>query len=255
MYKVTIVDDEPSIICSIKRIINKTTEFTVISEEYSVDRCIENLSKNKPDIIFTDIKMPKKCGIELIKYLANNHKDIVMIVVSGFDDFAYVREAFIYGVEDYILKPVVPSKFLNLLNSLHIKLNNRNSTINSDTNPEEKAVSNKLTSISEKLVYDIEQYVKNNITKDLCISAICNHFAISQPYLSKIFKKHKDCTYNDYIISIKIGKAKQLLKDQPDFLISTIAELSGFTDQFYFSKVFKSIENTTPSEYRQMVHP
>ncbi|HEY5585135.1 MAG TPA: response regulator [Ruminiclostridium sp.] len=251
MYKVTIVDDEPSIISSIKRIINKTTEFTVISEEYSVDKCIENLPKNKPDIIFTDIRMPGKSGIELIKYLSNNYKDIVVIVVSGFDDFEYVREAFIYGVEDYILKPVHPTKFLDLLNSLYIKINNKNLKI--VKNLADIIDCNRSTSVSEKMVYDIEEYMKNNLTQDISISAVCTHFSISQPYLSKIFKKYKTCTYNDFLINIKISKAKQLLKDRPDLLIGTIAELSGFTDQFYFSKVFKSIENTTPSEYRRFI--
>lgn len=251
MYKVTIVDDEPSIISSIKRIINRTTDFTVISEEYSVDKCIENLPNNKPDIIFTDIKMPGKSGIELIRYLSNNNKDIVVIVVSGFDDFEYVREAFIYGVEDYILKPVNPTKFLNLLNSLSVKINNKNLKIGN--NPADAIDCNRSTSVSEKMVYDIEAYIKNNLTQDISISAVCSHFAISQPYLSKIFKKYKACTYNDFLINVKINKAKQLLRDRPDLLIGTIAELSGFTDQFYFSKVFKSTENTTPSEYRQLI--
>lgn len=253
MYKVTIVDDEPSIISSIKRIINSTTHFTVVSEEYSVDRCIENLSRNKPDIIFTDIKMPKKSGIELIRYLANNHKDIVVVVVSGFDYFDYVREAFIYGVEDYILKPVIPSKFIALLNALYIKLNNKNAFISNDIVITPGVGKNRLTSLSEKMVTDIEEYVQSNLTNDLCIAAVCNYFGISQPYLSKIFKKYKACTFNDYIIDVKINKAKQLLKDRPDLLIGTIAELCGFTDQFYFSKVFKSIENITPSEYRQNI--
>ncbi len=251
MYKVTIVDDEPSIISSIKRIIDRTTEFKVISEEYSVDKCIENLPGNKPDIIFTDIKMPGKSGIDLIKYLSDQYKDITIIVVSGFDDFEYVREAFIYGVEDYILKPVNPAKFLDMLNSLYIKINNKNLKFSESPGIPENP--SRPTSIGEKMVDDIEVYIKNNLTKDVSISAICAHFAISQPYLSRIFKKYKACTYNDFLTNVKVNKSKVLLKDRPDLLIGTIAELSGFTDQFYFSKVFKSIENTTPSEYRQFV--
>lgn len=251
MYKVTIVDDEPAIISSIRRIIDKTTDFKVISEEYSVDKCISNLSINKPQVIFTDIKMPGKSGIELVKYLSSNHKDIVIIVVSGFDDFEYVRDAFIYGVEDYILKPIIPNKFLDFLNALKIKIDNRHLKISSNENLIVNEIS-KSMSVSEKMVYDIEEYVKNNLTKDISISSICNIFSISQPYLSKIFKKYKTCTYNDFLINLKISKAKNLLKERPDLLIGTIAELTGFTDQFYFSKVFKSFENTTPSEYRNL---
>jgi two-component system response regulator YesN len=112
MYKIMLVDDEPSAISSLKRIILKKSEdFIVAGESYSADKAYELLPSVCPDVVFTDIKMPGSSGIELIKLISQNYSEIVCIVISGYDDFSFVHDAFVYGVEDYILKPVEPEKF------------------------------------------------------------------------------------------------------------------------------------------------
>jgi two-component system response regulator YesN len=106
-------------------------------------------------------------------------------------------------------------------------------------------------SVSEKMVNDIELYIKTHAAEDNSILVICRNFGISQPYLSRIFKKYRKCTFNEFVISVKVEKAKQLLLMRKDLLIGTIATLLGFSDQFYFSKVFKTITGHTPSEFRR----
>ena len=102
----------------------------------------------------------------------------------------------------------------------------------------------------KELVSLIEHYVKSHLSEDNSIIRICSRFMISQPYLSKIFKKYKNCTYNEYIINLKITEARKLLESH-DCLIGEVAETLGFTDQFYFSKVFKNAVGCTPREYRK----
>ena len=70
MYKVLLVDDEPAILEAEKRAISqRIKDFEVVAEAYSVDRAIEIFEEIHPDVILTDMKMPKKSGIELIKYI------------------------------------------------------------------------------------------------------------------------------------------------------------------------------------------
>jgi two-component system response regulator YesN len=256
MYKVMLVDDEPSVISSLKRLIlKKSDSFTVIAECYSADSAYKLIPSACPDVVLTDIKMPGTNWIELIKRISQDHPEIVCIVISGYDDFSYVHDAFLYGIEDYILKPVEPEKFIKLLDELKIKIDNEQvskQNIQLIRGTEKKAeIDNANLNISEKMVNDIELYIKSHISEDNSIDTICHTFGVSQPYLSRIFRKYKNCTFNEFVISVKVEKSKELLLKRKDLLIGTIASLSGFSDQFYFSKVFKSETGFTPSEFRR----
>ena len=74
--------------------------------------------------------------------------------------------------------------------------------------------------------------------------------AVSYTHLDVYKRQYEGCTYNEYIINLKITEAKKLLECH-DCLIGEVAEALGFTDQFYFSKVFKNAVGCTPREYRK----
>ena len=120
MYKVLLVDDEPAILEAEKRAISQRIRgFEVIAEAYSVDRAIEIFEEIHPDVVLTDMKMPRKSGIELIKYIGQQEeKPAVCIAVSGYSDFHYVHDAFLYGGFDYLLKPIEPAKIEELFNRI-----------------------------------------------------------------------------------------------------------------------------------------
>lgn len=253
MYRIMLVDDEPSVIDSIRRMTAKNDAFVVACEAYMVSEAKPLLAEYDPHVVFTDIKMPGGSGLELLKYISQNMPRCVMVVVSGYDDFQYVRDAFVYGVEDYLLKPVSPAVFHPFLDRLASKLANNSAILENavlERDPELGHESPQTMQSSEKLVKDIESYIDAHIGNSNSIYDICKAFSISQPYLSKIFRRHLDCSYNEFLVSVRIAKAKRLLLQRQDLLIGTIASLTGFSDQFYFSRVFKNAVGVTPSEYR-----
>jgi two-component system response regulator YesN len=107
MYSVLIVDDEDLISKGIKSMILrlKHPEIGDISTANNATEAISMIQENRPEIIITDIKMPKVNGLYLLKYIAGIKYHKVAIALSGHDDFDFVKGAFKYGVEDYILKP------------------------------------------------------------------------------------------------------------------------------------------------------
>ncbi len=109
MYSILIVDDEVMICKGIKSLIEyiNIPKITKILTAYNAIEA-EKIARNEiPNIIITDIKMPGINGIELIKRLIRNDPDnhCRFIVLSGYDDFHYVKDAFKIGVRDYLLKP------------------------------------------------------------------------------------------------------------------------------------------------------
>lgn len=245
MYKVLLVDDEPAILEAEKRAIaQRIQDFEVAAEAYTVDKAIEIFNEIHPEVVLTDMKMPGKSGIELIKYIGSQEqKPAVCIAVSGYSDFHYVHDAFMYGGFDYLLKPIEPAKIEELFERI------RKLLISMRADADRISITTDRPS-GKELTAAIEHYVKNHLSEDNSIIRICGRFMISQPYLSKIFKKYKNCTYNEYIMNLKINEAKRLL-EQHDCLIGEVAETLGFTDQFYFSKVFKNGVGCTPREYRK----
>ncbi|NLO98548.1 MAG: response regulator [Peptococcaceae bacterium] len=110
---------------------------------------------------------------------------------------------------------------------------------------------NELTD-EEKLMSLIENYLEKNITKNLSVNKICKHFRISQPKMNRIVRKYKNMSFVAYFTLLKIEQAKKILIEQPKMPINTLAYTLGFSDNLYFSKVFKKMTSYTPTQYREL---
>ena len=110
----------------------------------------ELIISQNPDIIITDIKMPVMDGIALIKELKENNIDKKVIVISGYDDYNYLRQALTYGSVDYICKPVDPKELNAALASAIMALDEEN---------ERKSRSNYIeTQLKQHRDYLLEQF-------------------------------------------------------------------------------------------------
>lgn len=96
------------------------------------------------------------------------------------------------------------------------------------------------------------QYIETHYYEKITLDQLAEMVYLSPAYLSRIFKKETGTTFNDYLIQVRIGKAKSLLHHK-DLRVTDIAEAVGFDDQSYFTKVFRRIVGVTPLKYRQQV--
>lgn len=99
----------------------------------------------------------------------------------------------------------------------------------------------------------IKEYLNRHISESITLQSVCKEFGISQPYLSKLFRKYEDKSFNNYITTVRIDCAKKLMQENRDFFIKDIAAMVGYNDQFYFSRVFCSVTGTPPSVYAEML--
>ena len=106
-YTVLIADDEFWIRDSLKKMLEES-KFDFYVPEPAKDglEAVKRAEEEKPDIILTDINMPGINGIQLIQMLKEKSSDIEIIVISGYQDFEYVRDALVFGAIDYLLKPI-----------------------------------------------------------------------------------------------------------------------------------------------------
>lgn len=126
MYKVLLVDDEPWALMGIKKTLNwDEMGFEVVYETMKSTEALEKILEENIDVVFTDIRMPKISGLELIKKVRERGIDTEFILISGYADFSYAKEAIKQGAFDYCLKPLQFEESDNLLRRLKEHLDNK----------------------------------------------------------------------------------------------------------------------------------
>jgi two-component system response regulator YesN len=104
---IIVVDDEERIRLGLCKLIEQAGDNYVIIGSYgSGQELLNELEHLEPDLIITDIKMPKMTGLQLISKVIRTRKQVKFAVLSGFNDFEFAREAMRYEVKEYLLKPV-----------------------------------------------------------------------------------------------------------------------------------------------------
>lgn len=99
-------------------------------------------------------------------------------------------------------------------------------------------------------IYKAMDYIKRHYMQKLTLEEVAEHVFFSPPYFSRIFKNEMGITFNKYLNKVRIANSKQLLNDK-DMSLADISEAVGFHDQSHFSKMFKSITETSPKKYRE----
>lgn len=119
MYRLMVVEDENMIR---KGIVNsipwQSLGFVVVAESTNGKTALEQLEKIQVDVLLTDIKMPVMGGMELSKMARQRYPDIEIIILSGFAEFEYARQAISFRTFDYLLKPVNKKKLLDTFTAL-----------------------------------------------------------------------------------------------------------------------------------------
>lgn len=238
MNRIFIADDEMWIIVGLKRLIEKTgLPFQVIGEANNGVAALEAIEEKKPDILFTDIRMPGYNGLELLELLNEKGIDIKVIFISGYADFEYAQSAIRLGAYDYLLKPVEQDKLSDVLERLMGESGQREDA------PEE-------SELNPSMIKQVIKEIKQSYTENITLTDLAKKYGISVGHLSGLVKEELHLPFSEYIASKRIQKAKELLADER-LSIEEIAEQVGYSDYFYFTKVFKKNTGISPSKYRK----
>ncbi|MCR8635103.1 response regulator transcription factor [Paenibacillus radicis (ex Xue et al. 2023)] len=121
--QILIVDDEPIISLGlIKMVQTYTPAFKGIRTAMNGHEALKLIAELTPDIVLTDIRMPKMDGLSLCQSIHEQYEHIQTIVISGYNDFEYAQKCMDYGVKHYLLKPVTKSDIHEVLDKLTRKM-------------------------------------------------------------------------------------------------------------------------------------
>jgi two-component system, response regulator YesN len=113
----------------------------------------------------------------------------------------------------------------------------------------QQAINKKSLSTDNEIIDKALDFIHQHYTEEMTLRRIGEYVHISRNYFSIIFKRHLDKNFIDYVIELRVNKAKELLA-QTSLKIYEVAEKSGFRDVKYFSKAFKRLTGLSPVDYR-----
>ena len=128
MYKVLIIDDEVLVRVGLKTTINwEEIGFTIVADAPNGEQGYGQYKKHNPDLIITDIKMPKLDGLSLVEEIRKENQDVKILVLTCYDEFAYAQKAIRLGADDYILKSEVEDEeLITVMKKIKNKIDEQN---------------------------------------------------------------------------------------------------------------------------------
>lgn len=126
MYRAIVVDDEIWSVIGLTKILREDAErFELVYETTDSVDALEKICAKKPDVVFTDVRMPEMTGIELMRAVRARGVQTQFVVISGFAEFSYVQQALQEGALDYHLKPFDRVSVKSMLDRLYDKLESK----------------------------------------------------------------------------------------------------------------------------------
>ena len=155
MYHVMIVDDEPFVTNGLINFIDwKSLSCDILCSAEDGIEAISMIKSKVPDIVITDIKMPGINGIDLSKFIYENYPSIKVIILTGYAEFNYAKDAIKYNVVDFVLKPAFSEKIIEAVNKAK-ELIIKQAEVKSKLNKQENQINDLNLEIREKYIYDL----------------------------------------------------------------------------------------------------
>ncbi|MFT8322167.1 MAG: response regulator, partial [Bacillus sp. (in: firmicutes)] len=250
--KALIIDDEKHVREAIKLLADwEQNGIQQIYEASNGEEAIDYIKKYKPEIIFSDMKMPKMDGAQLLEWIKKNQSSSKTIVVTGHDDYHYMRKAIHFGSADYLLKPIDP----DILNHA---LENVVQEWKKEEQDRKKSVSSYQLMNQMKPIYrdrKLTQFLNSTVIKEELYEEwgfhLARNYTIALVQINgksiQAFRNDRDLTYfsilnviNEILIKRNIGIAFRYLSNKGEIVIIYWADRKVITEsliQIYESLV------------------
>lgn len=231
-----------------------------LTEQLEADYCVVQAADGEegervaleelPDIIISDVMMPRVDGVELCRRIKNNirisHIPVILLTARASNDS--MLSGYEAGADEYISKPFDFDVLLMKICKLIRQQEERKAEF--EHSIEIKPVDITITSLDEKLLQDSLQAIENNLSNtEYSIDDLSNDVGLSRTNLYKKLQSITGKTPANFMRAVRLKKAARLLRDS-QLNISEISDCVGFGNVKYFNKHFKEEFGMTPSLYR-----
>lgn len=244
MLKILVVDDETTVRKGIILGVDwAAMDCVVVGEATNGLEGLEAVERYSPNLIITDVRMPKMGGLEMLTELRRRGCRANVILLTAYSEFEYARSALQLGASDYLVKPFRNQELVAAIERVRQREQQITAQTVQDTLPLSKGDKSKY--VLQAMNYIAEHYGD----ADISITTIARDLGVSEGHLSHVFKKETSYTVISYLTQYRIHTAMNLLRDCR-CKVYEVAEQVGYRDVTYFSSTFKKLTGMSPSEYQ-----
>lgn len=244
MLKILVIDDETTVRKGIILGVDwAAMDCVVVGEATNGLEGLDAVERYNPNLIITDVRMPKMDGLEMLQELRSRGNRARVILLTAYSEFAYARSALQLGASDYLLKPFRNQELVAAIE--RVRQQERQNVAQSSQDAMALSKGDKSKYVLQAMNYIAEHYCD----ADISITTIARELGVSEGHLSHLFKKETSYTVLSYLTQYRIHTAMNLLRDCR-FKVYEVAEQVGYRDVTYFSSTFKKLTGMSPSEYQ-----
>ncbi len=248
--RVMVVEDEKrarALITKLLRLADPKVQ--IVGECANGEEGLREIPEKVPDIVFVDIRMPVMDGLEMIRRLRVKKLDTEFVIITGYGDFQFAKQAIDLNVSGFILKPVTYEDITGVLQKFESKKGH------GSLDPEV------LKSLPVMRVHGLEQqcdnllvkrtirYVSEHLGEQVRLAETARAIRVSPEHLSRLFREETGMTFTDYVRLVKIDYSMVLLR-KTDLRVQEIAWAVGIENEKYFYSIFREALGMTPRQYR-----
>ena len=208
------------------------------------------------DLAVIEYRLPDMSGIDVMKEIKDVAPSVLVIIVTAYGDEEVAVEAFRSGARDYLKKPFSISELSTKID-FYLALRLADQQRRKNILPGSETLANPATppaAVTPSQYHKIQQavrFINDNYRTDICLASAAREAEMSPAHFSRMFRKVMGLSYQDYLNSRRITKAKNLLRTSAQS-VTEIAGSLGFSDQTGFGRIFKKLTGHTPSAFRNL---
>lgn len=235
MLQVLILDDEAVICRTLKMMLQRMESIRPVETVTACDgaSALRILREREIDVALVDISMDGMDGLTFIEKAIEEDICSRIIVISAYGDYNYVRNAFKFGVFDYIMKPVDFEMFEGVMRKCADQIE-----------ADKKS--------PKDIIDEAKKFILSNIENDLSMDQVARHVAMEYSYFSKYFKRMTGKSFSKFLTDEKMKYSKRCLEES-DIRISELALKMGYNNTGNFSRAFRNYTGKWPTEYKDEV--
>lgn len=237
--RLMIVEDEQRARRGLKNIImSLSPDHEIVAEAANGQSALELIKAVKPEVVFTDIKMPFMDGLTLIKEVRKLGFDTKFVIISAYEEFDYARQAISLGVTEYLVKPLIVEDVSGALEALCFK---------KEENPPVHSLSETYPDAHPVVIKALKK-IENDYGEPLNLKDMANDLGVSPEYFSSLFSKNVGESFIRFLRNYRVEIAKTLYlhgnipKEEVPYKI-------GFTDDKYYNRIFKETTGMSVSQF------
>lgn len=248
---VILVDDEEVAVNALKRRVDwKKYGIDEVYIANSMKEAQQLFQEKVIDVMLSDIEMPQGNGLDLYEWVKTYYPAVECVYVTCHPEFEYMRRALQLGSADYILKPIDYAELDEVLAQLMERMRRQRRIESIPSQIMQKAFGEEDERAKSDVIGTVKRYVREHIQEDIYIADIAKQVFLNEQYLMRTFKKTTGVSILEFITNERIWLAKELLSNT-NYPINRVADMVGYGNYSYFTKIFKRNVGVTPQMFRQ----